>query len=501
MSEQSSWRPRGLAWLPNLLLAGCASGPLCGEGALDAEMRSCVFETAWEAASTDYPFFELKDIDWAEIRSQYRAQLDQAETEQEFYELIARMIAELRDGHSRFDFIGASWGASVHAIEFVAIEGRYYVARVDETSQAWALGVRPGAELLSVDGEAVADRYARVRDQIGAANERWRQYIFTLAYLSAGEASEAQLELAAPGEAAEILAVPRTAEASSEASPSTSGPSVEGRLLDDRYGYIRIHTFEDEGVAEFDALIDEFADAPGLILDIRGNDGGSTSPMYDMAGRLFDEKVEVFRWHKRRTKVRSFKPRGDLIYTGPVVLLVDEAVFSTANAFAEGLQFTERATLVGRRTSGGTGVPEYDELLTPDARLRLSIYYHELVDGTQSEVSGVTPEVEVAWTPERLAAGVAQRPGDPDTDLDLAEALTILDEASGGETSTPHGCGCATPDTGGGAGAAGLSPALMVPAWWALRSRRRRRDRLRAASGERQRRAPGPGAGAPRSSR
>ncbi len=423
-------------------------------------------------AAEKYPFFELKGIDWDEARERYSQAAQQAESDEEFYLVIQRMIAELRDGHSRFSFVGELWAPSVRSIELVAIDGRYHVARVLEGSDAWDAGVRAGAELLTVDGEAVSERFDRLKDRIGASNEQGLQRGFIALYLTAGESSHAQLELAAPGEEPQVYVIER------EREPRRSEPVVDGWLLDSGYGYIRIRGFpkDDAAVDRFDALIDEFMAAKGLVIDIRGNGGGSTTPMYKMAGRLFEDKVEVFRWHKRRTKVRALKPRGKSVYVGPVVLLIDDAVFSTSNAFAEGLQFTGRATLVGRTSSGGTGIPELDELLTPDSRLRLSNYYHELVDGTQTEVTGVVPDVEIAWTAELLAAGAAQTPGDPAGDRDLVEAIAILDAQSyAGDTSAP-GCGCSTagPDEPGPWGSTTLIAVLGMSAWGVARRQSRR---------------------------
>ena len=57
------------------------------------------FDFLWEDVQNRYSFFELKDIDWKEIRRTYRPLVKEGMTQQELFDLMADMLYELQDGH------------------------------------------------------------------------------------------------------------------------------------------------------------------------------------------------------------------------------------------------------------------------------------------------------------------------------------------------------------------------------------------------------------------
>ncbi len=128
------------------------------------------------------------------------------------------------------------------------------------------------------------------------------------------------------------------------ASAGTPASCITGRRLPSGPGLIRIPDFEGgsgrDPVAEFDAALAALLDAPGLILDLRGN-GGSTFIADGIAGRFFDRPFtygrDVFR---ARLPQRGWRGHFDYrvtprapVYAGPVVLLIDELNFNTAEQF------------------------------------------------------------------------------------------------------------------------------------------------------------------------
>ncbi|NHE58106.1 S41 family peptidase [Cyclobacterium plantarum] len=64
-----------------------------GSGALE------VFDQLWEDVYARYSFFDHKNLDWEQIREQYRPEVNAEMGQLELYELLADMLFELRDGH------------------------------------------------------------------------------------------------------------------------------------------------------------------------------------------------------------------------------------------------------------------------------------------------------------------------------------------------------------------------------------------------------------------
>lgn len=57
------------------------------------------FEYLWNTANEKYSFFEYKGIDWNKVYNKYRPQVSSEMSDYELFDVLARMLNELRDGH------------------------------------------------------------------------------------------------------------------------------------------------------------------------------------------------------------------------------------------------------------------------------------------------------------------------------------------------------------------------------------------------------------------
>ena len=57
------------------------------------------FDYLWTECSERYTFFELKNIDWDEVRVRYQIQITDGMDEVELFDVLANMLNELQDGH------------------------------------------------------------------------------------------------------------------------------------------------------------------------------------------------------------------------------------------------------------------------------------------------------------------------------------------------------------------------------------------------------------------
>lgn len=92
------------------------------------------FDFLWEDVKNRYSFFELKEIDWEEVRNKYRPLVKEKMTPQELFDLMGDMLYELKDGHvnltSEFDR-SRNWDWYLgHPANFnSAIVEKYYLGR------------------------------------------------------------------------------------------------------------------------------------------------------------------------------------------------------------------------------------------------------------------------------------------------------------------------------------------------------------------------------------
>jgi carboxyl-terminal processing protease len=93
----------------------------------------------------------------------------------------------------------------------------------------------------------------------------------------------------------------------------------------------------------------------GLVLDLRGNGGGSLEEAIRLTG-LFTKSGPVVQQRDNRNRVEARFSRGaEPVYTGPLVVVTDRASASASEICAAALQDTGRAVIVGDKATFGKG--------------------------------------------------------------------------------------------------------------------------------------------------
>src|SRR6185312_11968846 len=169
------------------------------------------------------------------------------------------------------------------------------------------------------------------------------------------------------------------------------------RMLPGGAGYIRFNEFLNPVTVmpKFEAAMKEFAKAPGVILDLRGNPGGIGIMAMGIAGFFVGESGQQLGVMKMRDTTLKFAifPRPD-VYSGKLAILLDAGSASTTEILAQGLQDLKRARIFGTRSAGAAlpsdiiRLPNGDGFQYPTASFTS-------VGGRVLEGNGVTPDVEV----------------------------------------------------------------------------------------------------------
>lgn len=411
---------RRIVWAGHALIllavALAALIPLYRIGALapPGETRTANFQRLRRALDYAYPYFAAKGVDRDALYAAYAPQAAAAASDGDYWRVVASMLAEFDDGHTGLLSPSVRSGRRYFAV-CRAIGGAIVVDQVGPTARA--AGLARGDVVLAVDGQPIEDALAALSPILRAGatpQHRRAKAAFsalsttgeTLRVTATGPAGARTVTLTWPGD-------PPPAQTATAGAPASR---ITGQRLPSGLGLIRIPDFEAGGgrdpVAEFDAALDALLDAPGIILDLRGNGGGSAFIADRIAGRFFDRPFtygrDVFR---ARLPQRGWRGRFDYrvtprapVYAGPVVLLIDELNFSTAEQFIVALADSGRATTVGRPTAGGSGNPVTFRLPGGGlARFSTAAFYRN--DGSPIEGVGVAPDVAIAWTVEDLRAG------------------------------------------------------------------------------------------------
>jgi carboxyl-terminal processing protease len=441
---------RGVArrWLRGLLLAH--GGILLAVGAVvglqlyrvgllapPARDRLASFDRLTRAMEMAYPYFDLKNVDWDATVARYRPQVEDAESDEAYAAAVESMLAELNDAHTGLmPSLAMNEGCQFAATREMG--GQAVVVKVGGIGNRAGLTV--GSVVLTVDGEPVEAALDRIDPRLtSGSTERQRrarafQFLLQTDY---GASREITFETPSGDRLAATLACPADPAAAAEAQKGGDIwdfllPVVERRIVSRRLpsgvGYVRVPTLAVDLVDEFDAALNEMLDAPGLILDVRGNGGGNSAYGDQMAGRLLSEPFAYGRdtyvaqlptraW--RRWMTFRVTPR-EPVYTGPVVVIMETGNMSSAEQFLISLIDSGRVQTVGRTTGGASGNPTLFRL-PGQHNVRFSTANFVRNDGTPIEGVGLTPDVPVSWTVEDVRQG-------RDPDLEAAEALLLEGE-------------------------------------------------------------------------
>lgn len=194
-------------------------------------------------------------------------------------------------------------------------------------------------------------------------------------------------------------------------------------LLTDSTGYILLNSFTEGCAREVRMALVELKDrgAKRLILDLRGNGGGSLSEAVDIAGLFVPKGTSIVSTRgKIPQATQTFKTHREPLDTKiPLAILVDEQSASASEIVAGAIQDLDRGVIMGRRTYGKGLVQTVRELpyntslkittskyYTPSGRCVQAIdYSHRNEDGT---IKRIPDSLTTAY---RTAAGRIVRDG------------------------------------------------------------------------------------------
>lgn len=184
--------------------------------------------------------------------------------------------------------------------------------------------------------------------------------------------------------------------------------------FEDGIGYILIDSWvapDATVLSDFYAVLNDFADADGLIIDVRGNGGGNENLARLVAGCFIDEpkvyakNINVDDFNPGLflpVRQRQFQPnRSAPAYRGKVAVLIGPVVMSSCEAFVLMMKQVPGCRLVGAPTQGCSGNPQpYD--LENGVTVFLPSWQAMLPNGTCFEGIGIQPDIRVNAIPTEI---------------------------------------------------------------------------------------------------
>ncbi len=377
------------------------------------------FDYVWTTVRDKYFDPELGGVDWNAARDRLRPKVKSAKSMGEVREAMDDLVSQL--GVSHFAIIPAtaydelakeSPYGGVTGISVRILDDQVVVTQIVPDSPAARAGVKLGWAVRKVGSLDVHTRLATVRKEVvdhphrrtilaAAANGRLRGRLGDEIAIDfddgKGETIKKTITLAEPrGRKGRFGNIPEFY------------VWVDRRNLEDNIGYVAFNAFLDPVylVTEFNQAMNEFREAPGIIIDVRGNGGGMGEIGMGMIGWFLEERrppigTVIFRDTKLQMIVNP-RPRP---YAGPVVVLTDELSVSAAEFFASGFKDLDRARLIGTRTAGAVLGSSIERLPNGDGFQYAAVNFISTKTGEQLEGIGVKPHQEVKHSRKALLSG------------------------------------------------------------------------------------------------
>jgi len=162
----------------------------------------------------------------------------------------------------------------------------------------------------------------------------------------------------------------------------------------------------------------------GIVIDLRGNGGGSLTDVVDMVGLFIkDGPVVQVKGRDQKPSILSSNEK-EPMYTGPLAVLVDETSASASEIFAAAIQDYHRGIVIGSSSTFGKGTVQRSVSLDPqsasllfnrepeglgDIKLTFRKFYR--INGGATQLKGVVPDIII---PDRFENAKFREKDNPD---------------------------------------------------------------------------------------
>lgn len=380
----------------------------------------------------------LKGVDLQTLLNQTKAKIDACNKVTEMNAAIYFMVRKMDDSHTnfmppsltlvpRFGFRAKAYGETTRIYE------------VKQHSPAAQAGLVPGDTILGIDG-VVADRknyfptqvFYRMIEPAGVMIlDLQRDGKHQRVTLQADVHIRAALEWAY--DFSKAFDWIRETETSVSEDPFEYGTT-------DGIGYVKIREFSsDADLGKFgyfegaEKVLWKVKGSRALIVDLRGNPGGSVKVLERFAGYFDRDETEIAEMVGRnKTQKLISRPRQPSFSGIPISVLVDSESASASEVLARHLQRTGRAIIIGDKTAGEVAAARAFERnvgIDPAVFYGVQTTVARLVfpDGKDLEKVGVTPDTMCIPTAADLAAKK-----DPCMALAVATLKAKLEKATAG---------------------------------------------------------------------
>ena len=278
---------------------------------------------------------------------------------------------------------------------------------VNNQSSAFVSGVRPGDEILMINGQPIENLT-----------------FIELSQLIKGQAGTNVKLVIKKVITEEIMSLNLMRE-------NIFSPSIDTKILSSQYCYIKLDKFNNQTQVEINHDMNNICLSKkrninvtrGLIIDIRNNPGGTLEGAVKVANLFLERGVIVSAKGRKNDSLFVHSADANDITKGlPIVIIVNKYSASAAEIFAGAMQDNNRAIIVGTSTYG-KGLIQTVIPLTDGSAIKLTTAQYFRPSGSPITKSGIRPDIVIKNTE---SASKNDRDESIYEDLQLSEAINIM---------------------------------------------------------------------------
>jgi carboxyl-terminal processing protease len=380
------------------------SAPVDGKP-LTTELKQDAYQFVWNRVNEAYVDPQFNGVDWKQVGQVHYPRIMGSASDAVFWRKLDEMVAELGDAHTRVlspqqyanDKERQSFTLGLNVAE--TTEG-ILVFGVAKDSAAEKAGIVVGDKLLEIDGIDAQLWWQQERQKARKNSTERAREKSVRRLLNGGDperdSNQLKLKIA-------------MADGSERELEMTRGilprkDSITSQIQDGNIGYIKLTAFDQKLNGQIAEHFEKMKGTQALIVDLRGNGGGSLGMALNMMNHVVSGKVAIGERKTRTGKPPSFMfgliSAGSLKlelkgvnqpYLNPLIVLVDSDSASASEFFSGSLQAIGRAQVFGSTSCGCLlGYMGYANI--PGGGLAYSEMDFIPVAGKRVEGNGVVPD-------------------------------------------------------------------------------------------------------------
>ena len=378
---------------------------------LPLEQRIFILSKTYASLPLQFAHWRDASFKPVQLDSIYRVFLKrgiEADSRKDFGLLMHEFIALLNNSHSWYHDRTIFGSMLPMGFSWTHLDGGWVV------TLSSIEGLQKGDLILKIDGKGIDEWYKELSKYFGGSNERARKSrLYSILAVTLPEQYSLQYQT-------RDRRVKEATISRATLKPTNYPLKTEGRwLVKDRLAYIKIPSFNSpEFQNDALELLRQFKNAPTLIVDVRGNSGGSTpekltaalmnkpyrwwaesTPLtfglfrYYSEARPNIELNEYFRYAQLQWRGEENLPDTGA-YSGKLIILTDGKTGSAAEDFTVPFKDNGRALIIGETTNGSTGQP-YMFGFGDGISIGIGTKRAYMPNGAEFEGIGIEPDIRV----------------------------------------------------------------------------------------------------------